>query len=183
MSNRSIDRTRLKPIVHIAPIPTNESQLVHLVAITQSGKKPESLKFYCFIAERIFCLPRKWRLVLFTSLAEVFHELLNKNFTMIEAINNSVFIGFVGVRLYFMTTTPERFEERPSKLSLVHVRMPPGCAPSARPERPFMVHAAYYRQGDIFQSDIPRGHLLHQMLSYFYLVRQTIHIPVYSVKQ
>ncbi|XP_028403590.1 nuclear pore complex protein Nup155-like isoform X2 [Dendronephthya gigantea] len=84
----SIDRTRLKPIVHIAPISTNESQLVHLVAITQSG-----------------------------------------------------------VRLYFMTTTAERFEERPSKLSLVHVRMPPGCAPSARLERPFMVHAAYYRQG------------------------------------
>ena len=55
---------------------------------------------------------------------------------------------YVGVRLYFMTTTPERFEDRPSKLSLVHVRMPPGCAPSSRPERPFMVHAAYYRQGN-----------------------------------
>lgn len=37
VSDRSIDRTRLKPIVHIAPIPTNESQQVHLVAITQSG--------------------------------------------------------------------------------------------------------------------------------------------------
>lgn len=47
-----------------------------------------------------------------------------------------------------MTTTPERFEDRPSKLSLVHVRMPPGCAPSSRPEGPFMVHAAYYRQGN-----------------------------------
>ena len=47
-----------------------------------------------------------------------------------------------------MTTTPERFEDRPSRLSLVHVRMPPGCAPSSRPERPFMVHAAYYRQGN-----------------------------------
>ena len=47
-----------------------------------------------------------------------------------------------------MTTTPERFEHRPSTLSLVHVRMPPGCAPSSRPERPFMVHAAYYRQGN-----------------------------------
>ena len=54
----------------------------------------------------------------------------------------------IGVRLYFMTTTPERFEDPPSKLSLIHVRMPPGCAPSARPERPFMVHAAYYRQGN-----------------------------------
>ena len=47
-----------------------------------------------------------------------------------------------------MTTTPERYEDRPSRLSLTHVRMPPGCAPSARPERPFMVHAAYYRQGN-----------------------------------
>ncbi|CAB3985686.1 nuclear pore complex Nup155-like [Paramuricea clavata] len=93
---RSIDRTRLKPIVHIAPIPTNESQLVHLVAITQSG-----------------------------------------------------------VRLYFMTTTPERFQDRPSKLSLTHVRMPPGCAPSARPERPFMVHAAYYRQGIVLLCSSP----------------------------
>lgn len=85
---RNIDRSRLKPIVHIAPIPTNESQIVHLVAITHSG-----------------------------------------------------------ARLYFTTTAVDRFEDRPSKLYLIHVRMPPGYAPSARPERPFMVHAAYYRQG------------------------------------
>ena len=37
-SCRNVDRSQLKPIVHIAPIPTNESQFIHLVAITQSGK-------------------------------------------------------------------------------------------------------------------------------------------------
>lgn len=58
----------------------------------------------------------------------------------------------VGARLYFTTTAVDRFEDRPSKLYLIHVRMPPGYAPSARPERPFMVHAAYYRQGKCFLS-------------------------------
>ena len=87
-----------------------------------------------------------------------------------------------------MTTTPERFQDRPSKLSLTHVRMPPGCAPSARPERPFMVHAAYYRQGNtrktspyacgIFQLQLdgvnvlqrPKGLELHETRSYIQLV-------------
>ena len=53
-----------------------------------------------------------------------------------------------------MTTTAEHFNDRPSKLSLIHVRMPPGCAPSAPPQRPFMVHAAYYRQGNTCSTTI-----------------------------
>ena len=55
---------------------------------------------------------------------------------------------FLGVRLYFTTTSIDRFEDRPSKLCVVHVRMPPGSAPSARVEKPSHVHAAYYRQGN-----------------------------------
>lgn len=76
------------PIVHIAPIPRQESKSVHLVAITHTG-----------------------------------------------------------VRLYFTTTTVRAPLERPSKLQLVHVRMPPGYAPSATSQRPSQVHAAFYRQG------------------------------------
>lgn len=53
----------------------------------------------------------------------------------------------IGVRLYFTTTTVRAPLERPSKLQLVHVRMPPGYAPSATSQRPSQVHAAFYRQG------------------------------------
>ena len=34
----TIDHNQFRPIVHIAPIPRQESKTVHLVAITQSGK-------------------------------------------------------------------------------------------------------------------------------------------------
>lgn len=52
-----------------------------------------------------------------------------------------------GVRLYFSTTTARVPLERPSKLQLVHARLPPGFAPSATSQRPSQVHAAFYRQG------------------------------------
>lgn len=85
---RTIDHNNFRPIIHIAPIPRNESRTVHLVAITQAG-----------------------------------------------------------VRLYFSTTTSRTPLERPNKLQLVHVRLPPGFAPSATSQRPSQVHAAFYRQG------------------------------------
>lgn len=85
---RTIDQNNFKPIIHIAPIPRNESKTVHLVAITQAG-----------------------------------------------------------VRLYFSTTTASVPMERPSKLQMVHSRLPPGFAPSATSQRPSQVHAAFYRQG------------------------------------
>ena len=35
---RTIDSNNFRPIIHIAPIPRNESKTVHLVGITQAGK-------------------------------------------------------------------------------------------------------------------------------------------------
>ena len=51
------------------------------------------------------------------------------------------------MRLYFSTTPVRSPLERPSKLQLVHARLPPGFAPSATSQRPSQVHAAFYRQG------------------------------------
>ena len=59
----------------------------------------------------------------------------------------SLLFCFVGVRLYFTTTTARVPLERPSKLELVHTRLPPGFAPSAASQRPSQVHTAFYRQG------------------------------------
>ncbi|XP_074610935.1 nuclear pore complex protein Nup155-like [Acropora palmata] len=87
-ATRTIDRNHFTPVIHIAPVPRNESKTVHLVAITQAG-----------------------------------------------------------VRLYFTTTTARVPLERPSKLELVHTRLPPGFAPSAASQRPSQVHTAFYRQG------------------------------------
>ncbi|KAM7443523.1 hypothetical protein ABFA07_007737 [Porites harrisoni] len=87
-TTRTIDSNNFRPIIHIAPIPRNESKTVHLVGITQAG-----------------------------------------------------------VRLYFSTTPVRSPLERPSKLQLVHARLPPGFAPSATSQRPSQVHAAFYRQG------------------------------------
>ena len=53
----------------------------------------------------------------------------------------------IGVRFYFTTTTVRAPLDRPNKLQLVHVRLPPGYAPSATSQRPSQVHAAFYRQG------------------------------------
>jgi len=88
VARTTIGHNQFRPIVHIAPIPRQESKTVHLVAITHTG-----------------------------------------------------------VRLYFTTTTVRAPLERPSKLQFVHVRLPPGYAPSATSQRPSQVHAAFYRQG------------------------------------
>ena len=55
--------------------------------------------------------------------------------------------SMIGVRFYFTTTTVRAPLDRPNKLQLVHVRLPPGYAPSATSQRPSQVHAAFYRQG------------------------------------
>lgn len=58
-----------------------------------------------------------------------------------------VAITHAGVRLYFSTTNIRTPLERPTKLQLVHIRLPPGFAPSATSQKPSKVHAAFYRQG------------------------------------
>ncbi|XP_031566645.1 nuclear pore complex protein Nup155-like [Actinia tenebrosa] len=56
-------------------------------------------------------------------------------------------VTHAGVRLYFSTMPFRNPLERPNRLNLVHVRMPPGFAPSAASVRPTNVHASFYRQG------------------------------------
>ena len=51
------------------------------------------------------------------------------------------------MRLYF-TTTPQGKTQRPSLLSLVHVRLPPGYCPSNAASKPGpTVHQGFYRRG------------------------------------
>ncbi|XP_060597073.1 nuclear pore complex protein Nup155-like [Ruditapes philippinarum] len=58
-----------------------------------------------------------------------------------------VAITQTGVRLYFTTNPFGTLKDRPSMLTLVHVRLPPGFLTSAAPQRPNNVHMAYYKQG------------------------------------
>ncbi|KAK2179646.1 hypothetical protein NP493_478g02009 [Ridgeia piscesae] len=64
-----------------------------------------------------------------------------------ESINvHLVAITHTGARLYF-TTSAFYQRSRPSMLSLIHVRMPPGFSASAAPQRPTNVRIAHYRKG------------------------------------
>ena len=56
-------------------------------------------------------------------------------------------ITFVGIRLYFCAHQFFYPKARPSMLSLVHVRLPPGFSANASTHRPNNVHAAYYSKG------------------------------------
>ncbi|KAI9566057.1 hypothetical protein GHT06_009857 [Daphnia sinensis] len=60
-----------------------------------------------------------------------------------------------GVRLYFSTLPWRAFNEatpssRPATLQLVQVRLPPGYAANASPQRPQQVHSALYSHGTTF---------------------------------
>merc|ERR1719347_168815 len=50
-----------------------------------------------------------------------------------------------GARLYYATHTEQ--ETRPNTLRLCHVRLAPGFAPSAPPQRPIKVHTGHHRRG------------------------------------
>ncbi|XP_052257804.1 nuclear pore complex protein Nup155-like [Dreissena polymorpha] len=58
-----------------------------------------------------------------------------------------VAITQTGLRLYFTTNPFGSSKSRPSMLTLVHVRLPPGFLISTAPQRPNNVHMAYYKQG------------------------------------
>ncbi|XP_070562899.1 nuclear pore complex protein Nup155-like [Ptychodera flava] len=60
-----------------------------------------------------------------------------------------VAITQTGVRLYFTTTHFNKPLARPSMLTLVHVRLPPGFTTTAAPQRPTHVHKAYHRKGTL----------------------------------
>ncbi|GFN98864.1 nuclear pore complex protein nup155-like [Plakobranchus ocellatus] len=54
-----------------------------------------------------------------------------------------------GVRLYFTTIPFKSQSRRPSMLSLVHVRLPPGFSATSAPMRPTNVHTAHYSHGTL----------------------------------
>ncbi|XP_074640475.1 nuclear pore complex protein Nup155-like [Tubulanus polymorphus] len=69
-----------------------------------------------------------------------------------ESVNvHLVAITYKGVRLYF-TTDYFGQNRRPSMLSLVHVRLPPGFSASGSPQKPCNVHKAYYSKGTLVLS-------------------------------
>ncbi|NXK00399.1 NU155 protein, partial [Corythaixoides concolor] len=56
-------------------------------------------------------------------------------------------ITHTGVRLYFSTSQFKHPAARPSMLTLVHVRLPPGFSASSNVEKPTKVHRALYSKG------------------------------------
>jgi len=86
----TVEANNLRPVIHLAAIPRQEDDNIHLVAVTGGG-----------------------------------------------------------ARLYLSTRSAQENNRaaRPYMLRLVHVRLPPGFAPSAPPQKPSKVHTAYYREG------------------------------------
>ncbi|NXU47237.1 NU155 protein, partial [Turnix velox] len=56
-------------------------------------------------------------------------------------------VTHAGVRLYFSTSQFKHPTARPSMLTLVHVRLPPGFSASSNVEKPAKVHRALYSKG------------------------------------
>jgi nuclear pore complex protein Nup155 len=62
---------------------------------------------------------------------------------------NLVAVSASGVR-FFLTATGNNLNERPSTLSLQHIRLPPGFSASSPAGKPNRVHISYYKNGDCF---------------------------------
>ena len=60
----------------------------------------------------------------------------------------SIFSLGSGVRLYYSTMSLNCLQGRPTQLSLLHVRLPPGFAANALTHRPTKVHKALYSKGE-----------------------------------
>lgn len=116
-----MDRNLLKNVVHISVIPLQESSTLHLMAITQVTNEMGVVRWVQFAMGLV---------------KEIVFEFVNISF-----------FSQAGVRLYF-TTTPQGRSLRPSLISLVHVRLPPGHCPSNAATRPGnTTHQAFYRKG------------------------------------
>ncbi|KAM9329214.1 nuclear pore complex protein Nup155 [Gastrophryne carolinensis] len=65
-----------------------------------------------------------------------------------ESVNcHLLAVTHAGVRLYFTTGQFRQPAARPSMLSLVHIRLPPGFSASSNVEKPSKVHKALYNNG------------------------------------
>ncbi|XP_010007023.1 PREDICTED: nuclear pore complex protein Nup155 isoform X2 [Chaetura pelagica] len=88
------------------------------------------------------------------SIARTIDRSVFKPIVQIAVIENSesidcqlLAITHAGVRLYFSTSQFKHPAARPSMLTLVHVRLPPGFSASSNVEKPAKVHRALYSKG------------------------------------
>ncbi|KAM6303695.1 nuclear pore complex protein Nup155 isoform 2-T2 [Podargus strigoides] len=88
------------------------------------------------------------------SIARTIDRSVFKPIVQITVIENSesidcqlLAITHAGVRLYFSTSQFKHPRARPSMLTLVHVRLPPGFSASSNVEKPAKVHRALYSKG------------------------------------
>ncbi|NWQ96993.1 NU155 protein, partial [Burhinus bistriatus] len=88
------------------------------------------------------------------SIARTIDRSVFKPIVQIAVIENSesidcqlLAITHAGVRLYFSTSPFKHPTARPSMLTLVHVRLPPGFSASSNVEKPAKVHRALYSKG------------------------------------
>ncbi|OXB79178.1 UNVERIFIED_CONTAM: hypothetical protein H355_006637 [Colinus virginianus] len=88
------------------------------------------------------------------SIARTIDRSVFKPIVQIAVIENSesidcqlLAITHAGVRLYFSTSQFKHPAARPSMLTLVHVRLPPGFSASSNVEKPSKVHRALYCKG------------------------------------
>ncbi|NXG52616.1 NU155 protein, partial [Psilopogon haemacephalus] len=88
------------------------------------------------------------------SVARTIDRSVFKPIVQIAVIENSesidcqlLAITHAGVRLYFSTSQFKHPTARPSMLTLVHVRLPPGFSASSNVEKPAKVHRALYSKG------------------------------------
>ncbi|XP_074992246.1 nuclear pore complex protein Nup155-like isoform X2 [Calonectris borealis] len=88
------------------------------------------------------------------SIARTIDRSVFKPIVQIAVIENSesiycqlLAITHAGVRLYFSTSQFKHQTARPSMLTLVHVRLPPGFSAASNVEKPSKVHRAIYSKG------------------------------------
>ncbi|XP_065595993.1 nuclear pore complex protein Nup155 [Cyrtonyx montezumae] len=88
------------------------------------------------------------------SIARTIDRSVFKPVVQIAVIENSesidcqlLAVTHAGVRLYFSTSQFKHPAARPSMLTLVHVRLPPGFSASSNVEKPSKVHRALYCKG------------------------------------
>ncbi|KFO90279.1 Nuclear pore complex protein Nup155, partial [Buceros rhinoceros silvestris] len=88
------------------------------------------------------------------SIARTIDRSVFKPIVQIAVIENSesidcqlLAITHAGVRLYFSTSQFKHPAARPSMLTLVHIRLPPGFSAASNVEKPAKVHRALYSKG------------------------------------
>ena len=102
---------------------------------------------------------------------------------------NVVAVSASGVRFYF-TVTGNNPMERPTNLSLQHIRLPPGFAASSSSGKPNRVHTSYYKNGDkiafylVVWFDLARLLKMFNLntvflLFYYFSMHGTFHIPTF----